>query len=356
MTTRSDQTYRHLRGHYQELGLTVAIVACHAVLSTAFIFAVQDYPWELLITALSLASGGLTRLLGVSHWLIPFLPIVIWMARGPDLQRRFAVAILQLLLCLLFMSFFAITKISLTGAMNFYLDEWLHRADSILHFGQSPVALTHAVLGFIPGYVANYIYITLWIIPATILPVVLSIYDRDASRRVRFLLLYFFVWIGLGNFIALAGMSAGPVFYDRLIGSDTYAYLPDLLRMAGFQGTQIAELQDKLWALYIQDKAIIGSGISAFPSVHVGISAIVGLYLIECNRRLLPLGIAIPVVYLVLSVYTGWHYAIDGYFSIAAVVLVWFGLRRWMSSRQRGGEAFVGQPAPEGSATLDPAE
>ena len=39
---------------------------------------------------------------------------------------------------------------------------------------------------------------------------------------------------------------------------------------------------------------------------------------------------------LLLSVWSGYHYAVDGYVSIATVALIWAGLRRWSRSSATG--------------------
>lgn len=65
----------------------------------------------------------------------------------------------------------------------------------------------------------------------------------------------------------------------------------------------------------------LGLGISAFPSMHVAIAALTALYLTERSRWLAPVGVVFLGVIFFMSVYTGYHYALDGYFSIAAVLL-----------------------------------
>ncbi len=90
----------------------------------------------------------------------------------------------------------------------------------------------------------------------------------------------------------------------------------------------IGDIQSYLWTSYEARALLFGSGISAFPSVHLGIATLTALYLFERQRYLLLPGIAFVAVILFLSVYSGYHYAIDGYFSIVAVIGLWLGLRR----------------------------
>ena len=62
-----------------------------------------------------------------------------------------------------------------------------------------------------------------------------------------------------------------------------------------------------------------GGGISAFPSMHAAMATLWAGYLVERSRWLAPIGLGFLAVILYLSVYTGWHYAVDGIASIAVV-------------------------------------
>lgn len=124
----------------------------------------------------------------------------------------------------------------------------------------------------------------------------------------------------MGNAIALAFLSAGPVFYDRIYGGENYAPMIQALTDAQITEGSIGELIERLWSAYESGKQNVGSGISAFPSVHVGMATVVALYFYERHRIFLMPSVAIVAIYQVLSVHQDWHYAIDGYFSILAVV------------------------------------
>ena len=317
-----------IRSSYPDVLFLGGAVICYVILATAFIFVVQDDPGQLLVQSVLMAPTGVVVFFGKSVWLLPAILLMLWFARGEHLPRRIAIAIFQLLLCTVFISTFFLVKVSLTRAVPFYLDPALHQFDVALHFGHLPLELSHSLADFIPAQAAAIVYTTAWIVPAMLLPVFLALIDGDWERRKRFLWLYLFVWIILGNVVALAGMSAGPVYFDRLFGTEVYATLPGLLREAGFQKTALIYTQEFLWSNYVANDSSGGSGISAFPSVHVGLATVIALYLADRSRRLLPIAIAIPVIFQFLSVYTGWHYAIDGYFSIIVVVLVWHWLKR----------------------------
>ena len=101
------------------------------------------------------------------------------------------------------------------------------------------------------------------------------------------------------------------------------------IQASGLAEAKIGLVQDGLWTVYSEHSQMIGSGISAFPSVHNGVAALMMFYLFERSRWLAPVGVLFCGLILFCSVYVGWHYAIDGYFSILAVWAAWYALRVW---------------------------
>ncbi|MCP4182981.1 MAG: hypothetical protein GY761_06650, partial [Hyphomicrobiales bacterium] len=71
-----------------------------------------------------------------------------------------------------------------------------------------------------------------------------------------------------------------------------------------------------------------GVGISAFPSVHVGLITLNALFAREIFPRLAGLAFAYVGIILVSSVYLGWHYAIDGYVAIFVVYAIYWLMKK----------------------------
>lgn len=132
------------------------------------------------------------------------------------------------------------------------------------------------------------------------------------------------MWLWLGLLTATVFSSAGPVFYDRLLGGQHFAGLSESLAAVGLDITGVTRLQEGLWRVYEMDggQQLRGGGISAFPSMHAAMATLWAGYLIERSRWLAPIGLGFLAVILYLSVYTGWHYAVDGIASAAAMGLV----------------------------------
>jgi hypothetical protein len=82
-------------------------------------------------------------------------------------------------------------------------------------------------------------------------------------------------------------------------------------------------VSNRLWADHLVGLSELGSGISAFPSLHLAMAT---LWLLTL-RRVWPWAhwplVGVVVVVEIGSVHLGWHYAIDGFFSIAATWLAW---------------------------------
>ena len=133
------------------------------------------------------------------------------------------------------------------------------------------------------------------------------------------------VWIGLGNFVAGIFLSAGPVYYGYMTGdADRFSEFFTAINAYGFQNTGTPRVQEMLWNYHVEGHASLGSGISAFPSVHVGMATLIGLYLWRKLGRFGAVALLFPLAIQIFSVLLGWHYAVDGYFSIAVVLVAWY--------------------------------
>ncbi|WP_430937871.1 phosphatase PAP2 family protein [Rhodovulum sp. YNF3179] len=237
---------------------------------------------------------------------------------------------------LLFLLTFSLVKTTLPDAVPFYADRAFARVDAWLHGGRDPWSLTHEWMVDLPPVIFSRIYMEGWVFVSTFFPMLLVLLDPDNARRSRFLMLYLVGWVFLGNVLALAGMSAGPIYHDRLTGLEYFAGLDEALTSSGIAASRVGLMHDHLWAVYEGGRLFAGSGISAFPSVHVGFVALLALYLFERLPRLAPVWIATVLIFQFLSVHLGWHYAIDGYVSIALIVGLWWWMKRKARRRSHG--------------------
>jgi len=283
----------------------------------------RDQPVLLLKNMLATPLFHLSLLVRFLPWLIGLLMLAFYLNRHRprgDLLKSLAFSLAG---TIIFSFTFAAMKTTMPSIWPYFADPTLARIDKAMHFGHAPWSLVHRLGWLIPPQLPQFVYYDLWLVPAIFFPVFLVLLDTDPRRAARFLALYVFVWIGLGNIVALAGLSVGPVYYDRLLGSDQFAGFMAVLKDSGLAGASIGRLQDIMWSYLQTNNQMEGAGISAFPSVHIGVAAVIAAYAFERSRLLGAIFGIYLLILLFLSVYLGWHYAIDGYFSIIAVALFW---------------------------------
>ncbi len=209
--------------------------------------------------------------------------------------------------------------------------------DAFLHFGADPwrwlylVAENDSVRAFV-----EWNYNVFWFILnfGTLFFVATS--PRAASVRTRYLLCFMMVWIVVGNILAGLFLSAGPAFYGMVTG-DTTRFAEQLAFLAhGVESRHSAfSYQQYLWSLHEGGRTGFASGISAFPSVHVGLTMLNALFAWEYNRRLGAVAFVYVAFVTASSVYLAWHYAIDGYVAAAVSVAVYVAARKLVPADKR---------------------
>ncbi len=239
--------------------------------------------------------------------------------------ERIAMALLPLLLLPLFSGAFTSVKNAIPLIQPFAYDQAFMELDRALHFGRHPWELLQPVLGYSPvTSVISYLY-NLWL-PLMYLIFCWQIFSlRDLRLRQQYLLSFLLAWALLGNGLALLLSSAGPCFYGPVVdGPDPYAPLMDYLRTADASFTNWSlEAQSYLWENYRSTGIAVGGGISAMPSLHLAVATLQALLGWRISRRLGWLLTGYAIVILLGSIHLGWHYAIDGYLSIALMLVIW---------------------------------
>lgn len=222
----------------------------------------------------------------------------------------------------IFMASFTITKILIGRTVGFTWDPFFADLDAAI-FGTDPWRLVHAALGGpLVATVLEAFYIGWGAVGIFSMPLVIALASRDHTAR--FLIALLLTWAIAGLLFAAMFASAGPCF--------AYLFAPEL-------GARFQPLIDRLDLLLGRDSAlhytqaylaanwnapvaVKGGGISAFPSVHVGV---VVLYVIAAWRqpRLRAAAIGFAVMIAIGSVYFGYHYAVDGLASIGIAYGAW---------------------------------
>lgn len=293
--------------------------------------------------------GGTASLLMLLGFLLVLIPIVLlqcvryrpaspirfgWLVMK-DLRvvQRGIIALPCVLLFPQFSSAFTSIKSAIPLLNPYGLDPLLARWDSLIHGGHA-WELIHPLVGYPFITFALNISYNLWLFIILITFAMVTAMTSDRELREQYLLSFFGCWILLGSVAAIGLSSVGPCFYGQLYPSDPYAPLMSYLRSADhLHPIWALTMQDMLWESYESNIAGIGSGISAMPSMHVALATVNALLLSRLSRTAGLLGWAYLALILMGSVHLGWHYAIDGYVSILAVVLIWRAAGWWASRR-----------------------
>ena len=306
--------------------------------------------------ALQIYSKQSTIIIFASMWIV-LVPIIlvqlyrhrptspirfVWHLVMKDLQvvQRVIIALPCILLFPVFSSAFTSIK-SAIGILHPYgLDPLFARLDSVIHGGHA-WELIHPLVGFpVVTFALNLSY-NLWLIPLWMTFALVTVMTNERELREQYLLSFFACWILLGSAAAVAFSSVGPCFYERFYPADPYAPLMSYLRSVNdIYPVWALPTQDMLWAKHLSEKPGLGSGISAMPSLHLAIAALNALMLSRLSRIAGILGWLYVLVILIGSVHLGWHYAIDGYASIAAVLLIWWAAGCWAA------RSTAPEPAP----------
>lgn len=213
-------------------------------------------------------------------------------------------------------------NLSAYNAVKHHLNSFGFGADPLLAawdraiFGTDPIRL----LEWLPEMLPRQTYYYGWL---AVVALAIAYVAAKHEKRDFLLPLYFACWSIFGPMIHLLFPAGGPIFYERLGHGSDFADVSMPIQSINYS--------DWLWFGYQRGEQLMGSGISAMPSLHIMTSAWAVLALWKWRAFMLPW---FALIFL-LSVATGWHYAVDGLVSIF-VVAGSFALYRAYAFRLRG--------------------
>jgi hypothetical protein len=237
-----------------------------------------------------------------------------------------------LLMPLVFVGFSAL-KMLMPRYIPFWLDDSFATLDRILFLGHQPWELTHALFGSVTASLVLDRLYAFWIL---LLSIAIGGFALFAPRpdRARFFLSFTLAWVLLGVVGAWLLASAGPC-YSALVGAQSGPEFAGLvqklehLSLVTDGRINAPGWQQVIWRAHASETYSFGMGISAMPSLHNAIAVLYALAAFRIGRLLGWFMTGYAVIIFIGSVHLGWHYAVDGIVSAAAMVLIWRWVDRW---------------------------
>lgn len=253
-------------------------------------------------------------------------------ARRSRIAARLIANVFLVLAIAVFMGVFTSVKNMLPQIAGGYAwDLRLADLDRALHGGIDPWRLLQPLMGrpFMHGAL-SVIYGVVWFSLLCGVPLLVAFSERAQAMRRQYFLTFLLTWIVLGNLIAGLFLSGGPAYFAEMTGGLTrFQPLLDYQRRGSGAFWSSYDAQVMLWYLYDSGRVQLGSGISAFPSLHVAMATLTTLTAWRLGRRWGAAAILLLIAVMAGSVHLGWHYAIDGYASVILTSLLWIMVGRF---------------------------
>ncbi len=293
--------------------MAVYIAVCFVVARGAGApFSLKLYGMLWLVMAVAVGLAAVAR---------PVLP------RGWRVPERLAVAAPVLLVAPAFFSAFTSLKSGITRLHPYTWDAAIAGWDRAI-FGQDAWRVLQPLLGHPPVTFALSLLYSAWH-PAMIAVfggLTLSLGRPGLRTQALFAMLA--CWALLGTWGAIALASVGPCFIGplHLAGVDGFAPQAAYLRAANQQLPiwEFAE-QSRLLAAAASGKPVLGSGISAMPSMHVAVAMLMMLVGWRFGRTAGIVASVYLAIVVIASIHLGWHYAMDGIVGAAGAGALWLG-------------------------------
>jgi hypothetical protein len=229
----------------------------------------------------------------------------------------------MLLALVIFMPAFSAMKSAIPLINAYTWDGTWIRIDRTLH-GTDPWRMLNLGIGYpiVTSIVAAFYH--LWILLIYAGGVYFCFFQSNRELRARYFIAYFASWTVLGVSMAIAFASVGPAFVGPLLGDRTFDEQMTYLRGANEHfPVMVLAVQDQLIAWHHSGNHGLGRGLSAMPSMHVSLAFLFFLAMRKVSRLAgIVFGLFFTIV-LIGSVHLAYHYAVDGYVSIAVTGVIW---------------------------------
>jgi hypothetical protein len=302
--------------HRVLLALSIGYIA-----AGGFVLTLLHRPWPILHTAPWFLIAWTAASAAWLRWQYVRSPERLWATLSPP--RVFGALLVALLVTPTQITFQSL-KQSIGPLIGFHADPWLHRLDVLVHGRMAWLWFQPLLSDWLLVRTIDLLYMG-WFVG---LFAFLFWASWTSHRRLRLqaLIAFVLIWISAGNVAAALLPSAGPCYYAQVVGgSDPYAALLSQLDSLGSSHDELAARlnQQGVWQLFGSDAWGYFGGISAMPSLHVGISVLFALVAWRRSRGVGAMLWLYACVIQIGSVVLAWHYAVDGYFGAVLAVVSW---------------------------------
>lgn len=222
-----------------------------------------------------------------------------------------------------FMPSLSVIKSGIPLLTEYGWDEKFIALDQAIH-GTDPWRLLQPVLGYpiVTAALAQIYHTWFLLIYAGALYFAFAVKDR--ALRYRYFISYFLMWTIGGMAMAVGFASVGPCFLEPILGNDHFAEQMAYLHAANEQyPVAVLEVQNDLVTWFERGDYGFGRGISAMPSMHVALAFLFFLAMRHVSRIAGWFFGVFCFLIMIASVHLAYHYAVDGYVSIALVAVIW---------------------------------
>lgn len=154
--------------------------------------------------------------------------------------------------------------------------------------------------------------------------------------RMQYIVSFCLCWTVIGNILAAAGASAGPIFWQYYL-PDPDPYESLLARIDAISADDQLfrnRFRDIMLWMTSNDKMVDMNGPAALPSVHVAMATLFTLHSFKYWPWLAWPMLVYAIVIQLGSFLLSWHYAIDGYVGAAVMILIWWAAGRYFDRKQ----------------------
>lgn len=247
---------------------------------------------------------------------------------GPEYRERVKHALPILLAAIIFLPTFSAMKSAIPLFQPYIWDQTFIDLDRQIH-GTDAWRLLQPALGFpVVTFLISALY-QLWILLIYMGTIHVALHIGDRDLRLRYFRSFFAIWIVNGVCLAILFASVGPCFAEVMLGNRHFADQMAYLQRADMHWPVMSlEVQQQLIQWHSSGSTGLGRGISAMPSMHVSLAFLFFLAVRRISRAMGILFGLYAAVILLGSVHLAYHYAVDGYVSIATTLILWMAFRR----------------------------